>query len=255
MTIKEERILVDMLINRENIEEVANAFYDQAFEANAYFALIKQYSVNYEKYAEIMGISSAFYTISYNALVQATVMTLAKIYDSHRDSINMEKFLKSCAEHLDWFPKGIEFNLVTHKSRQINYDDSCVISEQVVYKDYCLEEEFGRLQKEYEDLLGSKEFLRKQRNKIYAHMDLKTIHNIKEVQKKNPINFANIENMISFSLKFSQMILALLTGVNKATEYINIMDWEGTLRLAKVGTKYKGYNIEEIDGMRCINED
>ena len=74
-------------ITKEKIINISERFMQEALEANCYYDIIKQYSENKQKYYEEMSFSGAFYTYTYNALIVAVFMELAKIYDRNKDSV------------------------------------------------------------------------------------------------------------------------------------------------------------------------
>lgn len=43
------------------------------------------------------------------------------------------------------------------------------------------------------------------------------------------------------------MILGILTDVNRAKQYSNIDDWEGTLMLTRLGLKYREYDFQQSE--------
>ena len=51
--------------------------------------------------------------------------------------------------------------------------------------------------------------------------------------------------MIDFALDCTGLILGVLTDVNRATQYSNIDDWEGTLMLTRLGLKYQEYDLQQ----------
>ena len=58
-----------------------------------------------------------------------------------------------------------------------------------------------------------------------------------------PIYYSDIKVLIDFSLDVTRLIIGVLTNINKAEQYSNIDDWEGTLRLVQLGNKYKDVEI------------
>ena len=61
------------------------------------------------------------------------------------------------------------------------------------------------------------------------------------------ILYPDIQEMIDFALDCTGLILGVLTDVNRATQYSNIDDWEGTLMLARLGLKYQEYDFQQSE--------
>ncbi|MDH6604253.1 hypothetical protein OKW23_001412 [Bacilli bacterium PM5-9] len=99
-------------MKKEILVEKIDIFLNQAIQANCYYLIIKQFSKNSIDYYEQINLSSAFYSYTYNALVTATFMELAKMYDTHTESLNIEKLIKICKEN-----KKIFYNSSTEKKK------------------------------------------------------------------------------------------------------------------------------------------
>lgn len=80
--------------------------------------------------------------------------------------------------------------------------------------------------------------LREQRNKIYAHNDKTLNFNSFEFTKKYPTNDEMIESLLEFALDLSGVCIALISGVSKDPNYINIKDWTTTLERVRDGKEY-----------------
>ena len=61
-------------MEKEKLIKLADAFMKEAFQANCYVDLIKQYSRNVKEYFDELKISGSFYRYTYNSLVIATIM-------------------------------------------------------------------------------------------------------------------------------------------------------------------------------------
>lgn len=46
---------------------------------------------------------------------------------------------------------------------------------------------------------------------------------------------------------FKYSFLGILTDVNRAKQYSNIDDWEGTLMLTRLGLKYQKYDFQQSE--------
>ena len=86
-----------------------------------------------------------------------------------------------------------------------------------------------------------------QRNKLYAHNDEQRIVNSENLPYRYPISYPDVQEMIDFALDCTGLILGILTDVNRAKQYSNIDDWEGTLMLARPGLKYQEYDFQQSE--------
>lgn len=250
-------------MDREELLNLSKEFMQEAFQANCYYDISRQYSVNFKEYHEEMKFSSAFYAYTYNALVIATFMELAKIYDTHKNSINIFEMINICKDHIYLFPQQRdEFKMIVDNKeiiKKIPYEHSVspeekdffqneVESQEPINKvfniteirvEMTLERYFDLYKWKYERIEPQVKNLLKQRNKVYAHNDRDSLGNIEEVISKFPLYRKNIESLISFSLEFCQFVISLLTGINEPDQPANINDWEETLHLARLGYKYQ----------------
>lgn len=236
---------------------------DEAFQANCYYNIILQYRKNIKIYHDEMNYSSAFYSYTFNALVVATFMELAKIYDNHKSAINIIKLMDLCRENLSLFPKQKEVSIniegeetmmklpYEHEVKLDEYDffqkeiESSKLfnklfsdAEIPIKAEMTIERYFELYKWKYSKIKPKIENLRKQRNKIYAHNDPKSFENMEAIILDYPLKDSDVESLITFALEYCQFVIALLTGVNKASEPINIKDWQNTLKLVQIGSKY-----------------
>lgn len=253
-------------MEKEKIIELADVFMQEAFQANCYIDLIEQYSKNMKDYSEELKISGAFYAYTYNALVVATFMEVAKIYDRNRNSINIKQLLEICKEKKEIFPQQQEFksdgediifpyqhivnideeeffSLEIEKQRPIN--ELLGMSDLPIRVDMNRDRYFELFEWKYDKIVPVIQNFRKQRNKIYAHNDKQSIGNIEKVMEKFPINRGDIFHLINFAMEFCRFVLALLTGTYRAEKPVNINDWEGTLKLVRLGNEYRDAEIEK----------
>ena len=102
-------------------------------------------------------------------------------------------------------------------------------------------------QKRFNGLSKKRDNIRMQRNKLYAHNDEKRIVNSENLPDRYPISYPDVQEMIDFALDCTGLILGILTDVNRAKQYSNIDDWEGTLMLARLGLKYQEYDFQQSE--------
>jgi len=258
-------------MKKEELITLSESFMQEAFQANCYHNIIKQYSENIKEYHEEIYFSGAFYTYIYNALVVATYMELAKLYDSHDKSININRLMGICKDHISFFPQQRELKItidgketikkfpykhtISHgeeeffqkeveRQKQLYEILGVSVSDVPIDVEMTLERYFDLYKWKYENIKPQIKNLLKQRNKVYAHNDENSLNNVDRVISNFPLNSRDIELLISFALEFCQSVIALLTGVYKAQKPKNIDDWKGTLNLVRLGYKYKDVEIE-----------
>lgn len=260
-------------VTRDNILKMAEELYQEAFDANAYFLIMKQYGENFKKYESEVRLSPSFYQTVFNALKNACFMELAKLYEKSNDVFSIGYLIKECENNLSLFPEyraieECEFDGQKY-TFQIPYQhelrkEECFFKNQVKSQREILklldvpsadispvtvELKFPELlelyHKRFHSLSKKQENLRVQRNKIYAHNDMVELSGIDDLLKKNPVYYTDIQELIVFALDVTKLIIACLTDVCKADSYRNIDDWENTLRLAELGVKYQAYDHEQ----------
>lgn len=259
-------------MEKEELIKKIDSFMDQAQQANSYFLIVKQFLENKNKFYEEMAISSAFYSYTYNALVVASFMELAKIYDTHNRSTNIQKLVKECKDNISYFPTyntqhkeiidGKKHVFTSPFYHTIKKDEEEFFQKEIEYKkvsqeilsdeDYSMNVEmtisryFEYFEWRLTRLQPKLDKLFKQRNKIYAHNDEQSIKNIDAIINKFPLDYSEINKLILFALEFCQFSYALLTGINKPSSPINISDWTNTLMLVQVGLKYQELEIQKL---------
>ncbi|EJM4556453.1 hypothetical protein NOM40_000906 [Listeria monocytogenes] len=267
-------------MEKERLIKKIDIFMNQARQANCYFLIIEQFKQNRSKYYQEMNLSSAFYSFTYNSLVVSTFMELSKIYDSHKYSENIQKLIKECRENIDYFPNSYpnekikidgevyEYSFPFHhtvKEYETEFFQKEVEKERLINKQLNIKElpiqvemtidrYFELYEWRLEKIQPKIKNLLKQRNKVYAHNDEATMkHSLDEIINSFPLNFKEIEELLSFALDFCRFSYAMLTDINKAIAPVNINDWENTLTLAGQGDKYQKIEIEkQIEDLKNI---
>lgn len=252
---------------KEEIINIAEGLWRETLNANSYYSIIKQYRDNYKEYENEIIMSSAFYSVTYLAIQNALFLELSKLYDRSKGAISLGHLVKLCGVS-NCLPEYRKFETNDGRTLNIPYSHRIKNGEEWYFKDYI------ESQKQIQDLLGgqnkadiSKEmtaseyidFLGKQynslnsiterliiqRNKIYAHNDVSLRLNVKDILKQYPLHYSDIEILIDYAFDVTRFIIGALTGIEKATSYVNINDWNGTLNYVKIGLKYRDKEIEE----------
>lgn len=260
-------------LDKNELEKLANELYREAFDANSYFLIMQQYGTNSEKYKAEMDLSPAFYNIVFNALQIACFMELSKLYDKTNKVFTIGSLLKDCEENISLFPEyraiqeieieGEKYTFQIPYQHELKPDEERFFKEQVrsqreilklldeedsketpVVVNLKFSEYLNLYRKKFSSLSKKMENIRIQRNKLYAHNDSSRLLG-EDISTKAPVRYSDIKELIDFALDVTKLILACLTDVSRANKYFNIDDWEATLMLAKLGQKYKDYDIEQ----------
>ena len=239
-------------MDKEKLIKLAEDLYQSAFDANAYYAIMMQYSEMSKKYNNEMNLSPAFYQVVYGALQEACFMEIAKLYDKTKDVVSVGLLLKYCRDNLVPYQHHLKpteecfyENEVKSQREILKLFDTPDFEKIPVRVNLTFSEFLELYQKRFCSLSKKQENIRVQRNKIYAHNDEKHILAEENVWDKNPVTYPDIQELIDFALDCTRLILGALTGVSRAVSYGNIDDMEGTLMLAKLGLKYQDYEMEQ----------
>ena len=250
-------------MDKQELEKLVSNVYEEAFLANEYLAVLKQYQSIFDTYYDEISYSPAFYNTVMRALHDALFVELAKLYDTGNKASGLQYLLKCCPKNTDLFPQnagvihaGENEYSIPHQIT-LKKDEECFFPGKAKpihdYLDspgapYCdnpvkieltIEEYFLFMQKKLSKLNSARDSLREQRNKYYAHFDRAVNFDLEKLQKASPLFEADIDNMVSFAIDFCQGCSALLTGKICGSLPININDLENTLELVKYGAEYQ----------------
>ena len=263
-------------MDKETLIRIAEELHQGAFDAKAYYLIMQQYRKNQHNYAEEMKVSPAFYHTVYDALMKACFMEIAKLYDSSNGVVSIGTLLAKCEENQDLFPKYRETLTVDHDGTTFSYpvpyqhqlkpQEECFFKDRVeadrklfaafdipdadnvpVRVDLTFPEFLDLYQKRFNGLSKKRDNIRMQRNKLYAHNDEQRIVNSENLPDRYPISYPDVQEMIDFALDCTGLILGILTDVNRAKQYSNMDDWEGTLMLTRLGLKYREYDFQQSE--------
>ena len=263
-------------MDKEKLIKIAEELYQGAFDAKAYYLIMQQYRKNQRDYAEEMKVSPAFYHTVYDALMKACFMEIAKLYDSSNGVVSIGTLLAKCEENQDIFPKYRETLTVDHDGTTFSYpipyqhqlkpQEECFFKDRVeadrklfaafdipdadnvpVRVDLTFPEFLELYQKRFNGLSKKRDNIRIQRNKLYAHNDEQRIVNSENLPERYPISYPDVQEMIDFALDCTGLIIGILTDVNRAKQYSNMDDWEGTLMLTRLGLKYQEYDFQQSE--------
>lgn len=181
------------MMNKDEILHLASNLYEEAFSANSYWSVIKQYHKNIRDNYDQMNCSPAFYQVIYQSLVEALFMTLAKLFDSDTCSNTIKTLLTEIkqiqeSDFNEYVRQNYDFNNGKFQHEITQYEE-CFFKKQIFeQKEICnsvgIEYRSTLIDVSFEDYceLYTKRFhglnkvklnLGWQRNKIYAHNDKK----------------------------------------------------------------------------------
>ncbi len=242
-------------MNKDEIIYLAMSIYEETMLAVSYWSILQQYPRNIDKYYEEINISSAFYQVVRQALMEGLFMNLAKIYDINSNSYTIKDLLTTSklitvSDLNESVKENYQSNNETFKYR-VPLEEECFFVEKVNHsKNRCksmnipyyhttvymsISEHIELFTKKFNALKPIIKNLIIQRNKLYAHNDKTTNFNSSGVYKQFPIDEDDVNKLINYSLDFSIFCIELLTGVSKAKNSINIEDWERTLDYVRIG--------------------
>ncbi len=250
---------------KEEIIHLSSNLYEEALRAKSYFEIIKQFQRNQVAYNEQMNLSPAFYRLTYSALNDALIMSLAKLYDNDPDSLRFDTLKDECIN-------GNTFRELFHASRKqedgnllinhtIKEDEEFFFEKEIeASKATCerlgipyfrttlqlsLDEYFTLISKKKQSLSRVIKSLRDLRNKVFAHNDKVINFDYDKIFEKNGLKHKMVEALIELAMEFSGFCYTCLTDKCKADSYLNIDDWNQTLYYVELGQIYRNKRIEE----------
>ncbi len=241
-------------MEKDEFVHLANEFYQDALIANSYYSLLDQYEKNRKDYFPEMQMSSAFYTITHYAVVEALFMNLARIYDNDAKAISVKKMLLECKNNVGLLKecsKRTDFPHVVEKNENWYFEDNKEVKTQKNFQplfssgtvpitiNLTIEEYLDFYSEKLCSLNPKTKNLRIQRNKLYAHKDASSISDLDTTILNSPLYMNDIQVLIEYALNVGIFVLGCLTNIQKPTQYVNINDWRGSLQLVRIGEKWK----------------
>lgn len=247
---------------------IANNLFEGLCSANSYWRLLQQFRKNVESHNDEMNCSPAFYNIIYTALIESLYISLSKLYDWDSRSLTLRTLLSNMTciteEKLDedvlkkytfcgknfqrplssyeepFFPKEVAETKHILALFGHSYNHTMV--------ELSLEETFSLYQKWFKSLQDRRiiKNLIEQRSKIHAHNDKATNFDYASVWAEYPLTENDVEELLAFAADYLRFCIGILTGIDKAVEYVNIDDWEATLILVREGQKYLDRQFQEL---------
>lgn len=259
-------------MKKDELIKITEELHQETLDATSYFAIIQQLRSVRAKYADEMHLSPAFFSLTLAALQKACFMDIAKLYEQSRDAIGIGKLLQICKEHIHWFPKNREiaefrdgdtvYRFEVPYQHHLKPKEECFFKDEVerqravqelfnlstdtpICVDLTFEQFLELYMRRFHSLSKKLEYVRRQRNKLYAHNDEDSLLDTDQLLAQNPISYQDMEELIDFAQDVVCLIIGTLTGVYKARRISNIDDLENTLEMAKIGLKYQDYELEQ----------
>lgn len=259
-------------MNKSELLSLAEGIHEEAYWANNYWQIILQYSMHCREYKRELECSPAFYQIIRRSLFEAMYMCLARIYDNHRYSININGLIEECKKSYALFPSHEIRTLSNDEGKcetfifPITYDlqeeEEYLFPKEVLeqkricqemnidYTGTCVEvtpeQLFSIYLEKYKLLDGIIKNLRKLRNKRYAHNDGNCCFDYDELFQNAPLYSEDIEKLIHYVFDFCGYVVSALSGKVLTTHPINITDWYATLELTRIGLRYQDKYLDEM---------
>ncbi|WP_241004556.1 transposase [Enterococcus faecalis] len=164
---------------------------------------------------------------TYNALIVATFTEVSKIYDRNSKT-NYFTFIEYCQKHID-----LLLQIRKEKEKNNNIEEN-----KKVDREY-LEDIFSKLKSDITKLEPAFKNLKTQRDKIYAHNDLRSRDGVEAIIEDNPISLKDMEELISCTTISLQFIYALITLIKRNPLPNNIGNLDATLIKLQENRKYK----------------
>lgn len=231
-----------MSIKKEELVRWTRGLRDESLLADAYYSLLCQHRINKVTYGKEYQTSASFYDLTEEALSDAFFMVMARLYDGHDGTINLESWLKACRQTLPTFPSNLSYPVI----RQHN--EWFVLQEGQTVQD--IDGQTRRLEPDTDvsiesggnigvildvylaNLKGlSKSIgtLRERRNRVYAHNAADVCFNRKSVAQQYSLGHTEISCLLDFAMSSTRYVMLALTGSCKPKRQIRIGDWLYTL--------------------------
>lgn len=247
-------------VKEEYLIDLSEKFLGKVINVNSCFDIIKQYNEYFTNYNEEMNVSSSFYSSMIDALTVSVIMELSNLYDTNKNSTNIEKLLRLSKANKEFFPKSRKMSgnkpeedyYITH-SRYVLDDEIEFFQndgDQLFLRnvEMTIDKYFELFEWKYKRIEENIKCLMIWRNKFYAHNNVHKFNDVKNIIKEYPLTHKDIESLIAFPTEFCRFVLGMLTDVDRAIMPVNIDDWRHTLELVRIGLKYQEQEIRERYG-------
>lgn len=253
---------------KSNFLNTANNLYEEAFSANACWLLLQQYRKNAQTYQVEMQCSPAFYSVIYHALIDSLFLSLSKLYDWHPNALTLRTLIEdidtldvsdlhpSALEKYSFCEPGFQHTLKPVEEpffpKEVSEHRKILsllsLDQHPLTIDLSLPQLITLYKQRFQSLQNQSVIsnLITLRNKILAHNDKPTNFEYDSIWKDYPLSDDNIQALLEFALDFLLFCIGVLTGVQKATECVNINDWHSTLEYVKIGRSCREDYLQKL---------
>lgn len=275
------KLILDETITKEQMAVLLESYKKEVVTLNSVHSLINQFTKNADDYFDEISYSPVFYDTVFTSLNHTMIIMLHTFYDNSCESVSMLSLLTISDNNVEYFGEHLpEYKrVVSHtanNSKELQYfsrKDNCQrildtsiyheedkeVSDSLVYLTF--EQYIKYLIKfRYNGLSSSLKLLRDFRNKYYAHTSYErivkaTIDDQREYMKQFDELHCELDKLVQFINDAFQLLYGGLTGIQPALAPVNILDWEGSLRLLRLGAQYQQSDQYISDLMNEVNDD
>jgi len=138
------------------------------------------------QYNKQLSIAGDFFSVTYHALLNSTIIELIKLYDPHKDALSLIHFLNTCTSR-----KDLSYAFLDYPEKHKLYKNICATFNSFISN-------------------APAKNLITRRDKYYMHSD-KKIHHYQTLITDAPLSFNDIEELISNAKTFCSTIYQLST--------------------------------------------
>lgn len=169
----------------------------------AYKSLID--SIDSEAFNNKINCAPAFFSVTYNALIDCLLLELSKLYcDSHNDERTLKKLINKVEAKAKLFPTEITYGA--------NSEDGEKYPNSIKTKTVNIHEKLRTIKQELETLEPIIKKLNLRRDKKIAHNDKKYFLHPEQLQNESPLLMSELHKLIHFAGKICNNLLCYLNG-------------------------------------------
>ncbi len=194
--------------------ELRNLLMKQAYTGRSHFILWKSLMQALEKDPQSLNCAREFFGLTINAHIDATMLHLSRLIDTHPQSVNIFYFL-------DYVERN--------RKELFKHTDQSTL-------EMALDSDRKTLQK----LSPKIENVKRRRNKLYAHIDQECISNRTEILKTYPVVVGDVEELFEKIGKILNRYSGFFDGSTWVMKILGVdTAVDGLLSLVKEGKEYR----------------
>lgn len=175
--------------------------------AHSYFIAYKTLidSIDSEAFNAKINCAPAFFSTTYNALIDCLLLELSKLYcDTHNDERTLKKLINKAEANAKLFPVEIKVG--------VNVEDGENKISDIKIKKVDIHQELKDAKEELEKHNSIIDKINLRRDKKIAHNDKKYFLKPEQLQSDSPLNMAELHTLVHFAGKFCNNLLCHLNG-------------------------------------------